>query len=283
MKKTVFAILCVVFLLFCFTACQPRYIFLPYPPDDEKVPAEPEKATVNDLVPEKGSFKDTFTKDSWDFYSQDPTDDRVNNLVISTQARAAELHGGGAYRKFDDDTSNDPEGCGDQFRYTYDLTTNSYKLSFSGRVADDILDNIDKFTAPFCCLRVVAVGNENAKVYGGFQIAKEENTLKLLAERDVSANDNKASTNKFEERDIEVKGGEEFSFTVTVSLNDSGTLQSVTEGTFGGQSVSHTLTGTGNNVTAIAFTAFGPYDKTFAGNGPMYMALDSVSLESSEN
>ena len=70
--------------------------------------------------------------------------------------------------------------------------------------------------------------------------------------------------------------------TITISL-ENGVLQSVTSGTFGEyDSLSHTLTGTGDNITAIAFTAFGPYNAdTFADNGPMYIALDSVGLSSS--
>lgn len=138
------------------------------------------------------------------------------------------------------------------------------------------------FTAPFACLRVVAVGEDSAKVYGGFQIANDDGTLKLFAERDVTEDDNSASDNKFEVNEIEVKGGEEFSFNVTISLTDDGKLQSVTNGSFGEyKDLSYTLTGKGDNITAIAFTAFGPYDSTFAGNGPMYMALDSVGLSSS--
>ena len=38
MKKTVFAILCVAFVLFGFTACQPRYVFFPYPSIDDDNP-----------------------------------------------------------------------------------------------------------------------------------------------------------------------------------------------------------------------------------------------------
>ena len=222
MKKIVISILCIVFLLFCFTACQPRYIFFPYPSGDkEEVPSEPEKADVDDLVPEEGTFKDNFTKDSWAFYSQDPPADRINNLVINTETNEAELRGGGAYIKFDDDTSNDPEGCGDKFRYTYDLNNNTYTVSFSGRIADDITDNIDLFTAPFSCLRVVAVGENSAKVYGGFQIAKDttDGTLKLFAdEGSTITGDRKASEVKFGENDISINGGEEFDFTVTISL-----------------------------------------------------------------
>lgn len=284
MKKTVLFILCIVVLLFCFTACQPRYIFLPYPIGDrEEIPSEPEIADVDDLVPEEGTFNDTFTKDSWAFYSQDPTDDRIYNLVINTETNEAELHGGGAYISFDSNTENDPKGCGDKFIYTYDLENNTYTVSFSGRIADDITDNIDSFTAPFSCLRVVAVGENSAKVYGGFQIAKDNETLKLVAERDVSENDNNASDNKFVNgNDITINGGEKFSFDVTISLNEDGNLQSVTEGYFGEHdNLSYTLTGTGDNITAIAFTAFGPYGASFAANGPMYMALDSVGLSRS--
>ena len=95
--------------------------FFPYPPIGGNVPSEPEKADVEDLVPVEGTFNDTFTKDSWAFYSQDPPDDRVYNLVINTEINEAELHGGGAYISFDNNTENDPEGCGDKFTYTYDL------------------------------------------------------------------------------------------------------------------------------------------------------------------
>ena len=70
-------------------------------------------------------------------------------------------------------------------------------------------------------------------------------------------------------------------FTITISLENS-ELQSVTSGSLGSyDNLSHTLQGTGDNITAIAFTAFGPYDADFAANGPMYMALDSVGLNSS--
>ena len=109
------------------------------------------------------------------------------------------------------------------------------------------------FTAPFACLRVVAVGEDSAKVYGGFQIANDDGTLKLFAERDVTEDDNSASDNKFEVNEIEVKGGEEFSFNVTISLTDDGKLQSVTNGSFGEyKDLSYTLTGKGDNITAIA-------------------------------
>ena len=49
MKKTIFSILCLVFLLFCFTACQPRYVIWPIINGSENIEQNPSTYNVSDF------------------------------------------------------------------------------------------------------------------------------------------------------------------------------------------------------------------------------------------
>ncbi len=209
-------------------------------------------------------FSDDFTKDSSFLYWVENDDSRGANFVVNTEKGVAELYGGGAYNSFN------------AVNISFS-NVESYTVSYSGKIADDF--SVEDFTEDqsFLSLRVVGGITSTSKVYGGMRINKSDDGKLLLVADDA------LNGKKFEEYDsgIEVKGGDEFSFSVTIS-KEGESLKSVTYGSIGShQELTATIEGdAGSNITSdlVFLTAFGPYGASSAGSGKMYMELDSVSF-----
>ena len=215
-------------------------------------------ATASDLYNGE-EFYDDFFKDSSSLYWVEYDDSRGANFVVNTDEGVAELYGGGARIIFNAGNISFSNG-------------ESYTVSYSGKIADDF-SAADFDDQSFLSLRVF--GGITRKVYGGMRINKSDDGKLLLVADDA------LNGTKFEGYDsgIEVKGGDEFSFSVTISKEDDGSFKSVTAGSIGSYD---NLTATIEDVITsdlVFLMAFGPYGASSAGSGKMYMELNSVSFK----
>ena len=229
-------------------------------------------------------FNDEFSADSMKFYDVTLINPNLTNvpgnMIYNPETNEADFYGGGMQIQFDNNTSNDPAGLGeDQYKYDFDLENYTYTITATGRIDEITAADI---TSPGFSVTIAtrdedsSSSNGKSGLEGGFRVIPADDGQLVLKPSWYAA--------PTEDKTVAFSSPCTFEVKTTISKDDSsdGKYAMNTIVKINGEEEfeydSNPSKQVENEPFAFFLTIYGPYGEGYSEKGAKFMSLESVNL-----